>query len=936
MLIYSINFITLFNAYKMTSFYINNNNMANQFKCLLIKNIQLMSRQKGTMTCQVITPLLCLLFIYMVKLIVETQIKKTPYGLKLSIPYLFNIPIYSKLKYAEQIIRVNSCDEWYLYNFGPNAQDEESRAFFGKNDGRESSGMLSSQRGVLQQSCPTVKKMSPYFQNLEDIKQNKENTTNEFLYNRLDELNKLDYNELKNDSVINRLPDGAITINQINNKTFSYKMQINDNRLSFYHRSNGVTQFDMYNENTKNYTYYSNVLNGMIWATDLFNKAYISKLYPNVTLISGVQLMPIKLDDNEDNIQRIINMAGSTFYPMAVSLLMPLFMYSIVLEKENKLIEIMKINGLKMRFYWMNNFIFNYIVYAITMIIFIIVGTIGLNLTLFTSTHPLLLILTFVSWGVCQVGLAFFYQAFLSNARSATIIGYMVSLWTTIIASSLNFSIYDLPEKFPIPLLMYPTFALCRVFYYMTLRCGFERCIDNLSDVNDEMIICFVLLFVMGFVFLFLGIYLYEIIPQEFGVRKSPRFCCKKQTVNKEPIIQKVKNEDYDDLGISKEEGNIIPKAINIDNLNNIQLDTSSISDDDIKREVEKVQAMQDFERQDYPLVVQGLTKVYDSNKKSRFRKLKKSLDNFTICLNKNEIFGLLGPNGAGKTTFFSLLTGIYEPTSGNAWVCGNSIIDSIERVQEKIGYCPQFDLLWEDLSVEEHLYFYSKLKNVKIDSIDQNVENTLQNLKLEKFRKFLVRELSGGMKRRLSLGISLVGNPSIVFLDEPTTGLDPENKRQIWDILANCKQGKCMILTTHLMDEAEILSDRIGIIVHGHLKCLGSQYKLKKVYGKGFKLTINLIPFALIEKTIALNEDEFIEDRKEGITKFVKDIFPGATLSEAYKNTMIFEISNEEFDAEILFTQIEEKKESLYITNWAISQVSLEDIFIRLTENDL
>ena len=190
MIIYSINFITLFNAYKMTSFYIINNNMANQLKCLLIKNIQLMSRQRGTMTCQVITPLLCLLFIYMVKLIVETQIKKTPYGLKLSIPYLFNIPIYSKLKYAEQIIRVNSCDEWYLYNFGPNAQDEESRAFFGKNDGSESSGMLSSQRGVLQQSCPTVKKMSPYFQNLEDIKQNKENTTNEFLYNRLDELNK--------------------------------------------------------------------------------------------------------------------------------------------------------------------------------------------------------------------------------------------------------------------------------------------------------------------------------------------------------------------------------------------------------------------------------------------------------------------------------------------------------------------------------------------------------------------------------------------------------------------------------------------------------------------------------------------------------------------------------------------------------------------------
>lgn len=156
----------------------------------------------------------------------------------------------------------------------------------------------------------------------------------------------------------------------------------------------------------------------------------------------------------------------------------------------------------------------------------------------------------------------------------------------------------------------------------------------------------------------------------------------------------------------------------------------------------------------------------------------------------------LYRPNGAGKTTFFSLLTGLYEPTSGDAWVRGNSIKTNIDRVQELIGYCPQFDLLWNDLSVEEHLYFYSRLKNVKDDSAKivifiyllKNVENTLKNIKLSEFKEFLVRELSGGMKRRLSLGISIVGNPSIVFLDEPTTGLDPENKRQIWDILSSNK----------------------------------------------------------------------------------------------------------------------------------------------------
>lgn len=211
-----------------------------------------------------------------------------------------------------------------------------------------------------------------------------------------------------------------------------------------------------------------------------------------------------------------------------------------------------------------------------------------------------------------------------------------------------------------------------------------------------------------------------------------------------------------------------------------------------------------------------------------------------------------------------------------------------------------------------------------------------MKDIKLEKFRGFLVKELSGGMKRRLSLGISIVGNPSIVFLDEPTTGLDPENKRQIWEILANCKENKCMILTTHLMEEAEVLSDRIGIIVNGGLKCLGTQYKLKKVYGKGFKLVINLTSYESLNLNNNIRGEEFIEERKQNVMKFICTMFPGASLYEDYKNTMILEISNEEFDAEVLFTQIEIKKEELYINNWAISQVTLEDIFIRLTENDL
>lgn len=154
------------------------------------------------------------------------------------------------------------------------------------------------------------------------------------------------------------------------------------------------------------------------------------------------------------------------------------------------------------------------------------------------------------------------------------------------------------------------------------------------------------------------------------------------------------------------------------------------------------------------------------------------------------------------------------------------------------------------------------------------------------------MKELSGGMKRRLSLGISIVGNPQIVFLDEPTTGLDPENKRQIWEILSNCKENKCIILTTHLMEEVEVLSDRIGIIVHGSLKCLGTQHKLKKEYGKGFKLVLNLTNVsneAIKLLNDKLSEEEFMEERSQKVQKFIKHMFPGALIEENYKNSLIF-----------------------------------------------
>ena len=724
----------------------------------------------------------------------------------------------------------------------------------------------------------------------------------------------------------------------------------------------------------------------MMWGMGLFNKAYINKLFPNVTIVSGLQLMPISLDDNEENIQRILNVAGIIFYPMSVSLLMPLFMYNIVIEKERQLIEIMRINGLKIRNYWISYFIYNYLLYVITIIFFILAGTFLFGLNLFVETSFLLIFLTVFIWGFSQIGLAYFFQAFLSNGRTTSIIGYMISLWSTIVCACLNLALFVLPTEAPYYLNLLPSFAICRIFFYMASYCGYEACIAEFKNVNTELRYCLGYMMLGSLIFLFLGVYLHEVLPKQYGIRKAPFFCieeeiknCKKEehennNLNKEDDIIKInrkKNEEIDD------DDNIKDNLIEGENTNEINIgeenNTNPLKDKEIQKEFDIVEDLMnkgERELRRYPLVCSGLTKIYKSNLKSKDPKKrnKKSLDNFTIALNDNEIFGLLGPNGAGKTTFFSILTGIYEPTSGEAFIRGHSIITELERSHEFIGYCPQFDLLWDDLSVENTLLFYSRIKNKDDDKIKRMVEKILKDVKLEKFRNYLVRELSGGMKRRLSVGVALIGEPPIVFLDEPTTGLDPKNKREIWDILSHCKENRCMILTTHLMDEAETLCDRIGIIIKGKIRCLGSQYKLKVEYGKGFKLCINLKPYNIEniyseeqkEENSKLLEDIIKEtsDRKMGfffdrnkiveqnkrneirikkVTRFLNEIFnKNCKLMEKHRSAAIYEIGSDVFNPELLFKKLEESKEELEITNWAISQVDLEDIFIKLTEKDL
>jgi len=211
------------------------------------------------------------------------------------------------------------------------------------------------------------------------------------------------------------------------------------------------------------------------------------------------------------------------------------------------------------------------------------------------------------------------------------------------------------------------------------------------------------------------------------------------------------------------------------------------------------------------------------------------AVDSISFNVKKGEVFAFLGPNGAGKTTTVEMIESIRVPTTGSVKILGKDIETSFNEVKEKIGILPQEFHSYERLTVRETLIYFSKLYEKRAD-----IDQILQMMDLTEHKKMLYKNLSGGLKQRVGVAISLVNDPEIVFLDEPTTGLDPKARREVWDVIAGLKKrSKTVFLTTHYMEEAEHLADHIAIIHKGKIIAEGSLDELIKKYGKGAVLNI-------------------------------------------------------------------------------------------------
>lgn len=232
-----------------------------------------------------------------------------------------------------------------------------------------------------------------------------------------------------------------------------------------------------------------------------------------------------------------------------------------------------------------------------------------------------------------------------------------------------------------------------------------------------------------------------------------------------------------------------------------------------------------------------GLTKEFGD---------KKAVNNLNLSIYNGQITALLGHNGAGKTTTIGMLTGTLAPTSGHAFVGGKDIRTQIQSIRQDLGICLQHDCLFPQLTVREHVQLLSRLKGlydrVSVEEAEEHVDQAIKDVALFEKRNTLSKNLSGGMKRKLSVAMAFCGGSKVVLLDEPTSGMDPFARRFTWNVIRQYRPDRCIILTTHFMDEADLLGDRIAIMAAGRLRCAGSSMFLKKTYGVGYQLTIEKV----------------------------------------------------------------------------------------------
>ena len=617
---------------------------------------------------------------------------------------------------------------------------------------------------------------------------------------------------------------------------------------------------------------------------------------------------------------------------MVIAYMCPLclYVYRMVGEKENKSKEGMKIMGLSEGTYFLSYFI----QYVIITFIDSVINTFFMSL-LFPHIPSIFLFIILFLWALDIFGLIFFFQSFIDKTRVALILSLLIYF----VMFFLSMACMDENSKkvLKIVLSIFPPVALeLGIVLIGKFQSHFKD--FHYSDyaetyTNYSIFIMNLMQIIDFFLYLFLGYYLQNIIPHEFGIKRPFYFIC-----TKEYWCSSRKNNNK-----SKKEINLALNNVEVD-IKSEEVKIKKEKDNNInnekyinKKNFESEDLYKDKTKPDDCLIVSNIVKAFEDGKVA--------VDHVNIKFYKDEIFALLGHNGAGKTTLISMLTGLYEATEGSAYYEGNDILDSnnMDEFRTKLGICPQHDVLFGQLTIREHLEMFCIFKGYESDNIDEEINKTLHDFELDNIQNVTAENLSAGQRRKLSIAISLIGGSKVIFLDEPSSGMDITSRRNLWDILKRQTEQKIIILTTHYMEEASVLGKRIGIINAGKMKCIGTPLFLIERFGKFMNLNITKEEGADNDKII-----DFIQKRAQNIEyeilseeilfRIPKKSEKGnnndnLTLSEnsSRKNTA----ANDSLDLTKFFNDLDKNLKNLGIKTYSASMPTLEDVFLNVAAED-
>jgi len=325
------------------------------------------------------------------------------------------------------------------------------------------------------------------------------------------------------------------------------------------------------------------------------------------------------------------------------------------------------------------------------------------------------------------------------------------------------------------------------------------------------------------------------------------------------------------------------------------------------------------------------------SRKKKNIKTEFLAVDDVSFKVYPNEIFAILGHNGAGKTTLINIMVGLLRATEGSVFFDDRNIETNTNAIRKEFGVCSQANIIYEELSVEDHINFYAQLKGIKVD-----VDEILREIDLIQQKKMKASKLSGGQKRKLCIGMAIIGNPKYIFLDEPTTGLDPLSRRKIWELLLKKKEGRVIFLTTHYMDEADILADRKLILTKGKIRCLGTSLYLKNHFNMNYDLDIETSDQKRVHDIVKnyLPEATYAQDINQ---KTIPSIYQGSNPNQVESTNVKCHTwrlplnSTSKFPP--LLNELErqmENDQTGLVKKYALNMPTLEELFIRLEDNNI